>query len=365
MNDSVVSQQAATAVPRVAQLVDEQFAAPTPTITDLALSMSDPANSFCFSGGAPQPLPGEYKAYCKGLQARCVAVRKESATRIDFTVAYENISWRVHYDKQSIDGEWFRCRRMPKSAPHLGEGGLPSRLPKSICDVLLHPELKKGGLIYVCGATGSGKTTTAAAIVRSRLETFGGMAYTVEDPPEHPLNGWHKGANGLAGYCAQTMVNTEGEGAAGWAESMMSALRSQPAGTPSLLFVGEVRTAQAADVAIQAAGNGFLVIVTGFAADVPSGLQAFLSMLGPERAHTLSYLLRVVIYQKLLGAGSDKSLNAQICVSPDSGSRVATMIASNGLTRLQDEVMRQAHTVRTGGDLWKAAGGNGGGGGRE
>jgi Tfp pilus assembly ATPase PilU len=357
MNDATVESQVSNIELKV---LEPMAPAPEATITDLALSADDFAKSFCFPG--PKPIPGEFKDYCMALLNRCKAILDEYPQRDDFAVSHQDVSWRVHFDKRSIDGEWYRLRRMPKSAPHLGENGLPSKLPPSIRNVLLHPELRKGGLLYVCGATGSGKTTTAAAIVRSRLESFGGMAYTVEDPPEHPLNGWHKGANGLMGYCAQTMVNTGDDNAAGWANSMMGALRSQPAGTPSILFVGEVRTPQAADVAIQAAGNGFLVIVTGFATDVPSGIEALLKLLGRERCFVLGHLLRVVIYQQLIrsGSGDSLSLNAQVCVSPSSNSRMATIVASGQVLRLQDEVSRQSHAIRTDADLWKAAGGTGG-----
>jgi Tfp pilus assembly ATPase PilU len=333
-------------------------AAPEPTITDLALSADEFAKSFCFPG--PRQIPGENRDYCQALLDRCMAMVNEYPNRYDFAVSHREVTWRVHYDKLAIDGEWFRLRRMPNSAPHLWENGLPSKLPQSIRNVLLHPELRKGGLVYVCGATGSGKTTTGAAIVRSRLELFGGMAYTVEDPPEHPLNGWHKGANGISGYCSQTMVDSGDDSAAGWANSMMGALRSQPAGTPSILYVGEVRTPQAADVAIQAAGNGFLVIVTGFATDVPSGIEALLKLLGRERCYVLGHLLRIVIYQQLIRSGdSSLALNAQVCVSPSSNSRMATIVSSGQVLRLQDEVSRQSHAIRTEADLWKAAGGTG------
>jgi twitching motility protein PilT len=214
------------------------------TVTDLALSVSDSTKSFCFPG--PAAIPSQFRDYCSALLSRCQEMRKDRPEREDFSVAYQDIVWRAHFDKDAIDGEWFRLRRMPKNAPHLGEGGLPSRQPPALVKVLLHPELRRGGLLFVCGATGSGKTTTASATVRSRLELYGGMAYTVEDPPEHPLNGWHTGENGIRGYCAQTLVASPGETGDGWSASMSGALRSQPAGTPSILFVGEIRSKLAA-----------------------------------------------------------------------------------------------------------------------
>jgi Tfp pilus assembly pilus retraction ATPase PilT len=320
------------------------------TITDLALCIADGSKSFCFPG--PAQIPPEFRDYCGALVQRCNEKRRERPEQDDFAVSHQDIVWRAHFDEQSIDGEWYRLRRMPRHAPHLGDGGLPSRLPPAITASLMQPELRSGGLVLVFGPTGAGKTTTASATVRSRLEAFAGMAYTVEDPPEHPLNGWHRGASGVLGYCAQTLVAADTDSVDGWSASMIGALRSQPAGTPSILFVGEIRNVRAAEVAIQAAGNGFLVIATGFATDIPSGLDALLKMLGHARAPALGALLRIVLYQRLLG----DILQAQILVSPSPNSRVATAIAGGQLLRLSDEVQMQANLVRAGADLWKATG---------
>jgi Tfp pilus assembly pilus retraction ATPase PilT len=336
------------------------------SITDLALSVGDMSKSICFPG--PCEIPAEFQDYSVALLAHCQTIRGANPDRADFAVSHRDIVWRAHFDQDAIDGEWYRLRRMPKSAPHLGEEGLPSKLPASIVRVLLQPELRAGGLLFICGPTGSGKTTTASATVRSRLQTFGGMAYTVEDPPEHPLNGWHVGTGGVRGYCTQTLVAHRPEKSSedGWSAAMAGALRSQPAGTPTILYVGEIRTKEAADVAIQAAGNGFLVVVTGFATDIPSGVAALLKLLGTQRAETLAQLLRVVLFQRLAdsrlrGAEGEpapidaKVIQAQICVSPSGSSRVATVIAGGNLGRLQDEVQLQSNLVRSETDLWKTA----------
>ncbi len=319
-------------------------------ITDLALCVHDQDKSFCFPG--PMEIPGVLRDYCAALLTRCEEMRRLEPEREDFTVSHRDISWRVHVDDRAVDGQWLRARRMPKQAPHLGEGGLPSRLPPSMVNVLLHPELRRGGLIMIMGGAGCGKTHTAAAIVRSRLEHFGGIAYTVEDPPEHPLHGWHEGPNKVRGYCTQTLVASGVRTPDGWAASMNGALRSQPAGTPCILFVGEIRSNMAADVAIQAAGNGFLVIVTSFATDIPSGVADLIKRVGVERAGVISRLLRVVLYQRLV----DGMLSAKICVSPNANSRMAAMMMGGlgQLARLDEEVQRQANYVRTDADLWRA-----------
>ena len=71
----------------------------------------------------------------------------------------------------------------------------------------------------------AGKTTTASATVRSRFEAFAGMAYTLEDLPEHPLNAWKRGQGGGLGYCAQTLVGPDMDSVNGWSASMAGARR--------------------------------------------------------------------------------------------------------------------------------------------
>jgi len=127
---------------------------------------------------------------------------------------------------------------------------VPSRFIDPIEKILMQPSLSGGGLILICGAPGSGKTTTASAILVSRLLKYGGFAYTIEDPPEIiALNGRHGN-----GYCTQTRVY---DGAGGWEESIKEVLRSQPVGASLILFIGEIRNAEAARMAIRAASNGF------------------------------------------------------------------------------------------------------------
>ncbi len=96
------------------------------TITDLALCIADGSKSFCFPG--PAQIPPEFRNCCGALVQRCNEKRRERPEQDDFAVSHQDIVWRAHFDEQSIDGEWYRLRRMPRHAPYLGDGGLPSRL---------------------------------------------------------------------------------------------------------------------------------------------------------------------------------------------------------------------------------------------
>lgn len=245
--------------------------------------------------------------------------------------------FRVQRVDTAVDGTWFRLRRTTLQAPALLT--LPSRLPAYIENLLLSPELSTGGLILISGQPGSGKTTTASAIVASRLMAYGGFAYTVEDPPEIlALNGWHGD-----GYCTQTEVYTEMEG--GWEASIRDLLRSQPVGSKLILYVGEIRSVEAARMMIRAASNGFLVITTTFATDLISAIDTLYQMLGTEYATSLASVLRVVVYQRIRSEPV-RMIEAQALYSEGASSRVAVLVRSRQLAQLKDELTYQINAAR-------------------
>lgn len=250
----------------------------------------------------------------------------------DFIVQLGETMFRCRRDRLAIDGEWYRLRKMAKEPPYLDT--LPVPLPAHISETLLSPDLLQGGLILVTGGPGCGKTTTASATVASRLKKFGGVAYTVEDPPELPLNGRHGN-----GYCTQTIV--AGESAANWAESLRGVLRSQPVGMNLMLFVGEIRDALPAKIMLRAASNGFLTICTAFGSDIISGVDSLFQLIGREASVTLANVLRIVICQKII----DGRLTAEMLTSAGPGTKVAAAIRNNMIPQIKDEILYQKYDI--------------------
>ena len=158
-----------------------------------------------------------------------------------------------------------------------------------------------------------------------------------------PLNGFHG-----SGYCTQTWV--AGDDAADWMESMRGALRSQPAGTNLIMYVGEVRDVETARAMLRAASNGFLVVSTGFGSDIVSGIDTFFQLVGRDYALTLAGVLRIVLYQKL----AEGRFSVQALVSEDSSSPVAAIIRGGNLAQLQNEVVYQANRLQQGQPLWRS-----------
>ncbi|MDQ6738400.1 MAG: Flp pilus assembly complex ATPase component TadA, partial [Gemmatimonadota bacterium] len=136
------------------------------------------------------------------------------------------------------------------------------------------------GLILVTGPTGSGKTTTLYSALNLLVQR-GLNVVTVEDPVEYRIPG-----------IVQSQVNDK----AGL--TFASALRSILRQDPDVILVGEVRDAETASVAIQAALTGHLVFATLHTIDAASALTR-LADLGIEAART-GTALKGVIAQRLL-----------------------------------------------------------------
>lgn len=136
------------------------------------------------------------------------------------------------------------------------------------------------GLILVTGPTGSGKSTTLAAIV-NEIATDERKTISVEDPVEYQIPG-----------VVQTQVNE----AAGYTFAV--ALRSFLRQDPDVIYVGEIRDPETASIAIEAALTGHLVFGTLHTNDAVEAVSR-LEKLGVERFN-LSSSLRAVLAQRLV-----------------------------------------------------------------
>jgi twitching motility protein PilT len=292
------------------------------------LWLCEPAlrDSVLFPG--PSPLPEEAVDDAHAL----LELTRRSA-QDDFVLDFQGRRWRVQHDRLSLGGPWWRLRQLPTVAPTLDS--LPSPLPAAVVQALMAPGLRSGGLVLITGPAGAGKTTTASAVLASRLRAFGGAACTIEDPPEMPLAGWHG-----PGWCSQAAV--AGERPEDWTEAFRCALRSQPVATPAMLLVGELRLAEAARMSLRAASNGFLVLTTAFGSDLPSALQALARLAGDAGDTLLASLLRVAIFQRL----EHGRLSAQMLVSTGPATPLAARIRAGQWSHLASDLMVQAATTQ-------------------
>ena len=135
------------------------------------------------------------------------------------------------------------------------------------------------GTVIVCGPTGSGKTTTLYGAV-DHLNRSDRVVMTIEDPVEYRLDGVNQ-------------IEVDPKGGLSFASGLRTILRSDP----DVLLVGEVRDAETASIAIQAAMTGHLVL-TSLHAHNAAGAIARLRDMGVDTS-LLASSLNAVVAQRL------------------------------------------------------------------
>ena len=138
----------------------------------------------------------------------------------------------------------------------------------------------RDGIVIVTGPTGSGKTTTLYSAIRE-LATGAVNISTVEDPVEYELPGI-------------TQIQVDTKRGITFANSLRALLRQDP----DVIFVGEIRDSETAQIAAQAAMTGHLVLATLHTNDAMSTIARLLD-LGLDR-QTIATTLRGVLAQRLI-----------------------------------------------------------------
>jgi twitching motility protein PilU len=173
-------------------------------------------------------------------------------------------------------------RTINSAIPKLAELGLP--------DVLKDVVMTKRGLVIMVGATGSGKSTTLAAMVGHRNEHTHGHIITIEDPVEfvHPHHNC---------IITQREVGVDTED---WEIALKNTLRQ----APDVIQIGEIRDRQTMDHAIAFAETGHLCLATLHANSANQALDRIINFFPEERRQQLlmdlSLNLKGMISQRLI-----------------------------------------------------------------
>lgn len=311
-----------------------------------------------FQEGYVYPGPLMVKDHVR-LYAMASALLKRSLEKTqggyeEFTLREGRRTYRGH-KISTVAGSFFALRRLPDVIPTLEVLGLE----KGITEVLLHPWLKTGGLIMVCGETGQGKSTTCAATVRQRMVKHGSFCLTVEDPAEMPLHGLHG-----QGRCLQTEVRS-----GTFADAMRGAMRCYPVVRGSMLYVGETRDPETAAEALKVAVNGHLVLTTVHSNDLISGIKRFTSlaataMQDSEVKSLFSSSFRLALHQKLDevrshgGRNRRRKLTSTFLISNGLASPVGHAVRAGELESLSSVIDQQRRTLASAGvhgliNMWK------------
>jgi twitching motility protein PilT len=208
--------------------------------------------------------------------------RLEDQKELDFVYDLPDVArFRVNVTHQH-KGLGAVFRQIGRTIPTLEELLLPSTL-KRVCSLT-------SGLILVTGPTGSGKSTTLAAMVGEINRTRRRHILTVEDPVEFV----HIPDRSLV---TQREV---GSHVASFAGALKSALRE----APDVIVVGEMRDAETIELALQAAETGILVFGTLHTNSAAKSIARMLDALPPESREemrsVISTVLRAVVSQTLV-----------------------------------------------------------------
>lgn len=163
-------------------------------------------------------------------------------------------------------------------------------------DELELPQVFKGlvsqprGLILVTGPTGSGKSTTLAAMVHHMNQNGGHHIITIEDPVEYV----HHRIK-----CAITQRQL-GDDTVSYSSALRHVLRQNP----DVIMLGEIRDAETASAALSVAETGHLVLSTSHAPSAPQAIERIIDLFAPHERHLvetrLASLLIAVACQALV-----------------------------------------------------------------
>lgn len=178
---------------------------------------------------------------------------------------------------------------------------IPSPDDLGLPEILKTLILKKSGLIIVTGATGVGKSTTLASLIKYRSENAAGHIITIEDPIEF----LHKHNNASIINQREIGVDTKDYNSA-----LANALRQ----APDLILIGEARTIEAMEYALRFAETGHLCLTTLHAHNAYQAIDRIINFFPSDRHKQLlldlSLHLSAVVSQRLIPTKSGRRIAA-------------------------------------------------------
>lgn len=222
------------------------------------------------------------KAAAYGLMSEHQQKTLEDTMECDFAIALEDKArFRVNVFRQR--GEvGMVLRLIPSKIPTIEELGLPEILSEMI--------LHKRGLILMVGATGSGKSTTLAAMINHRNNNMSGHILTIEDPVEfsHP---------NIKSIINQREVGVD-------TMSYRNALRASLREAPDVILIGEIRDRETMEAALELCNTGHLAISTMHANNANQAMERVINLF-PQDMHKQLFMdlalnIRTVVSQRLV-----------------------------------------------------------------
>ena len=185
-------------------------------------------------------------------------------------------------------------RTIASEIPNFETLGLPDTLKEVV--------MSKRGLVLVVGSTGSGKSTSLAAMIDHRNRSSSGHIITIEDPVEYV----HQSKSSLVTH-REVGVDTHS-----WHSALKNTLRQ----APDVILIGEIRDAETMEHAIAFAETGHLCLGTLHANNANQTLDRIINFFPEDRRNQLlmdlSANLRAIVSQRLVRTADGKGRKAAI-----------------------------------------------------
>jgi len=244
---------------------------------------------------SPQPLTGQHTlALARSIMNDKQASEFERTKECNFAISPPGIGrFRVNaFVQQGKVGMVLRV--IPQILPTIDKLGVPQVLKEVV--------MAKRGLVVLVGATGSGKSTTLAAMIDWRNENSWGHIITIEDPVEfvHP----HKNC-----VITQREVGLDTDS---WESALKNTLRQ----APDVILMGEIRDRETMEHAIAFAETGHLCMATLHANSANQALDRIINFFPEERRAQLlmdlSLNLKSMVSQRLVPKQDGKGRAAMV-----------------------------------------------------
>ena len=271
---------------------------------------------------SPQPLTGQHTlALARSVMNERQASEFERTKECNFAISPAGVGrFRVNaFMQQGHVG--LVMRTIPRDLPTVDSLGLPQ--------VLKEIAMTKRGLVIVVGATGSGKSTSLAAMVDHRNTHSFGHIITIEDPVEYV----HAHKNCII---TQREVGIDTDG---WGPALKNTLRQ----APDVILMGEIRDRETMDHAVAFAETGHLCITTLHASSANQALDRIVNLFPEERRQQLlmdlSLNLKAIVSQRLLPREEGKGRIAAVEVLLNSP-LIADLIFKGEVAEMKDLMKR-------------------------
>jgi twitching motility protein PilT len=307
---------------------------PTAPFTEMVATVARSRGSdlFLVSGSVPMmridghlvPLttrrlsPAQVESVILPVVDRTAVDRYRSTGIVDTSVRIAGVGrfrLNLHHERRNPAAA---IRILPSRVPGFEELGLPAEIQQLAS--------LTSGLVLIGGATGSGKTTTMAALINAINERDARHIITVEDPIEYE----HVNAKSLIEHVE---IGVD-------APDFPTALRAAVRQAPDIIVIGEMRDPESMRIALSAAETGHLVFSSVHTLDVASTVGRISDSFPNERQNTirqeLSHALSAVVTQHLVPAISGGRVPAAEVLMVSYGAR--QHIRKNALQHLHQEI---------------------------